>query len=192
MRIIGGEHGGRRIEVPGGRSTRPMLDRVREAVFSTVAPWIPGARVLDLFAGSGSLGLEALSRGAAHARFVERDARALALLRANAASLALLERCEALQGDALSPATWGAEPLDLVFLDPPYALLEEPGGLRLVLDTLAALVEGRLAPDGVVVLHVPRHRLSEQAFGAELVVRERAYGTSSIWYAGPAGAEEAT
>ena len=190
MRIIGGEHGGRRIVAPRGRSTRPMLDRVREAVFSTVAPWVPGGRVLDLFAGSGSLGLEALSRGAAHARFVEHDPRALVLLRANAASLALEERSETLQGDALSPATWGAGPLDLVFLDPPYALLEEPGGQQRVRATLVALVESRLAPDGVMVLHVPRHRLGEQAFGPELVVRERSYGTSSIWYVGPASAEE--
>lgn len=190
MRIIGGEHRGRRIEAPPGLATRPMLDRVREAVFSTVAPWLAEARVLDLFAGSGSLGLEALSRGAARTRFVESDARALALLRANVRALGLEEVSETLQGDALSPASWGEGPFDLVFLDPPYALAVEPGGRRLVLSMLETLVEHTLAIDGVAVLHVPRDLLPESAFAPTLVARRRVYGSNAIWYLGSARAED--
>ena len=86
MRIVAGRFGGRRLQAPPGRGTRPTSDRVREALFSTLGP-LGGALVLDLFAGSGALGLEALSRGAAHADLVERDARAAAVARANAEAL---------------------------------------------------------------------------------------------------------
>jgi 16S rRNA (guanine966-N2)-methyltransferase len=106
MRIIAGEFRGRRIEAPPGEGTRPMLDRVREALFSTVQDWIDGARVLDLFAGSGSLGLEALSRGAEHARFVERSTPALAILRGNVQVLGVEDRARIVRGNALQPATW--------------------------------------------------------------------------------------
>lgn len=190
MRIIGGTHGGRRIAAPPGRATRPMLERVREAVFSTLAPWLEGALVLDLFAGSGSLGLEALSRGARSARFVERDARTLALLAENARALGLEERAAAVRGDALAPESWGEEPLDVVFLDPPYALAIDPAGRRAVLRALEALVEGRMAADGVAVLHVPRGHLDAHAFAPSLVVRRRDYGTNAIWYVGSSRAEE--
>src|SRR5690606_13703278 len=87
VRIIAGIHLGRRIAAPPGRGTRPMLDRMPEALFSTLAPWLPDAVVLDLFAGSGSLGLEALSRGARSARLVERDAAAARVLADNVALL---------------------------------------------------------------------------------------------------------
>src|SRR4051794_29663322 len=88
MRIVAGRFGGRRLQAPPGRSTRPTSDRVREALFSILGP-LDGARVLDLFAGSGALGLEALSRGADHADLVERDSRAAAVARLNAEALAL-------------------------------------------------------------------------------------------------------
>src|SRR5215218_2705118 len=104
MRIVAGEWGGRRIQAPPGRGTRPTTDRVREAWMSTVAPHLPGARVLDLFAGSGALGLEALSRGAASATFVEQDAKALASLRANLDALGAGEAAAVVKGDALKYA----------------------------------------------------------------------------------------
>ena len=89
MRVSGGALGGRRIEVPGGDRVRPTQDMVRQALFSSLAALVPECRFLDLFAGSGAVGLEAWSRGAAHVTWVERDPRTLAVLRGNVASLAL-------------------------------------------------------------------------------------------------------
>src|SRR5438445_6041525 len=123
MRVIAGRLGGRRLKAPRGRATRPTSDRVREAIFAMLAD-VEGARVLDLFAGTGALGIEALSRGAAHAVFVERDARALAALRENLAALELgpdaaeVRRVEALA--ALRSARSAKETYDLLFIDPPY------------------------------------------------------------------------
>jgi 16S rRNA (guanine966-N2)-methyltransferase len=125
MRIVAGTLGGRRIAAPPGNDTRPTSDRVREALFSALGP-IDGARVLDLFAGSGALALEAISRGAAHAVLVEKDARAAAVIERNLEALeidagrAALRRRDALR--ALRDAREAGESYDLVFLDPPYRL----------------------------------------------------------------------
>lgn len=122
MRIVAGKWGGRTIQAPPGRGTRPTTDRVREAWMSTVAPHLPGARVLDLFAGSGALGLEALSRGASHATFVEQDAKALAALRANVQALGASDEVSVFRTDAVRYAReLGAETFDVAFADPPYA-----------------------------------------------------------------------
>ena len=122
LRIVAGTRGGRRIETPAGRSTRPTTDRVREALFSILGPAvIEGARVLDLFAGSGALGIEALSRGAAEATFVERDARAAATIRRNLASLGLAEahvHCREVTAWLQSAE---GRLYDVVFADPPYS-----------------------------------------------------------------------
>lgn len=120
MRIIAGKWRGRPLEAPPGQATRPTSDRVREALFSMLASRLgtfEGLRVADLFAGSGALGLEALSRGAAHATFVESDAKAAATIRRNAERLGA--NFQLLSGSALSLAK--SEPFDLIFADPPYA-----------------------------------------------------------------------
>jgi len=123
MRVIAGRFGGRRLRSPGGRRTRPTAERVREALFSVLGP-LEGVRVLDLFAGSGALGIEALSRGAARAVFVERSAAALPALEGNLEALdlgrdrAIVRRSEAMR--ALRSARERRETYDLVFLDPPY------------------------------------------------------------------------
>lgn len=121
VRIVAGEWGGRRIEAPRGSQTRPTTDRTREAWMSSVAPRLPDARVLDLFAGSGALGLEALSRGSSHATFVENDATALRALRANLEALDGMQRATIVRADALKFVS-GLEPgaFDVAFADPPY------------------------------------------------------------------------
>ncbi|MDQ3556206.1 MAG: 16S rRNA (guanine(966)-N(2))-methyltransferase RsmD, partial [Gemmatimonadota bacterium] len=120
MRIVAGRWGGRRIGAPPGRATRPTTDRVREAWMSAVAGDLPGARVADLFAGSGALGLEALSRGAAHAVFVERAAPALRTLHANVATLEAGDRATVVRGDVLRFLDDVDPEWDLAFADPPY------------------------------------------------------------------------
>jgi len=195
MRIISGELRGRRVEAPPGRGTRPMLDRVREAMFSTLGPGIDGALALDLFAGSGSLGLEAISRGATLARFVEHDARVASLLARNAEELGVDGRADVRQGDALSSACWEApegEPdrwADVIFLDPPYPWLsdERRGPLFAAVPELATTV---LRPGGLLVFHTPRRGTEERDFPGHLEPDQRIYGGSALWYLrGPAQEE---
>ena len=122
MRIIAGEWRGRRLAFPPGMATRPTGDRVRETLFAMLASRLgsfDGLRVADLFAGSGALGFEALSRGAASATFVESDRAATTAIRANAAALGARERMQVIGGSAL--ALPRGEPFDLIFADPPYA-----------------------------------------------------------------------
>lgn len=121
MRIVAGEWRGRTIAAPRGRETRPTTDRVREAWMSIVASELPGARVLDLFAGSGALGLEALSRGAARAVFVEQAPSVLRVLRANIETLGAAPRSEVVRAEAVRyAASLSSDPFDVAFADPPY------------------------------------------------------------------------
>jgi len=119
VRIVAGVYGGRRLGAPAGRSTRPTSDRVREALFSILAGAVEGARVLDLFAGSGALGIEALSRGAASATFVDSDARAVAAVRANLAALGA--EATVTRRDVFAWLGAAAGTYDIVFADPPYS-----------------------------------------------------------------------
>ena len=142
MRIVGGAWGGRRLQAPPGDATRPTSDRVREALFSILGERVAGARVLDLFAGSGALGLEALSRGAAAATFVDSAAAPLKALNANLEALggeAEVRRPDALR--FLGSARSQARVYDLVFLDPPYRLANRLGG-RLSEDLPHVLTDG--------------------------------------------------
>src|SRR5882672_3966073 len=160
-----------------------MLDRVREALFSALGEQLEGARVLDLFAGSGSLGLEALSRGAAGARLVERDANVVRVLRANVAELKLEDRAQIVAADALAPASWGAgERYDIVFFDPPYPLLDDAKAAPRVFDALRQLMGEHIAPAATVMFHAPRGRLHELQFGPGIAAKLREYGTNALWY----------
>lgn len=162
MRIVAGRHKGRRIAGPeDSATTRPITDRVKTALFDrlTAAGRVDGAVVLELFSGTGSIGLEALSRGAAHVVFVERDRSALRRLRENLNLLGEADRSHVLKVDALSAgliAAVGGRRFDLIFLDPPYRLLREPRGR----DRLWAQV-GRLhalaAPEAELILRAEKH-----------------------------------
>ena len=125
MRVVAGECRGRRLAAPAGRRTRPTADRVREALFSILGP-VDGLRVLDLFAGSGALGIEALSRGAAAAAFLDSDPRAVAAIRRNLASIGVSAPVHRRDALAFLRATGGR--YDLVFLDPPYSSARSMAG----------------------------------------------------------------
>jgi 16S rRNA (guanine966-N2)-methyltransferase len=159
MRVVAGELGGRRIVAPEGRDTRPTTDRVREAIFNALgsAGLVEGALVADLFAGSGAIGLEALSRGAERCTFVERDRAALRALEENVESLGVEDRCRIVRGDALSLA--GSIDADIVLADPPYGYDRWEDLLAAVrADLVVAESGGALAPvDGWQVTREKRY-----------------------------------
>ena len=174
-RIIGGVAGGRRLVMPKGRGTRPTSDRVREGLFSTLGGDLSGLSMLDLYAGSGAVGLEAASRGAAPVVLVERDAHALAALRANVRDLALPDvvvRAESVRRYLTEPP---AHPFDVVFLDPPYS---DP--VAEVLDLL--FTGGWLAPDSVVVVERATRDGAPDWPPGGATDRSRRYGDSTLWY----------
>ncbi|MBL8857617.1 MAG: 16S rRNA (guanine(966)-N(2))-methyltransferase RsmD [Planctomycetes bacterium] len=187
MRIIAGELRGRRIAAPEGEGTRPMLDRVREAVFSTLGEHVEDAVVLDLFAGSGALGLESASRGARSVRCIERAKKALDALKLNVTELGVQDRVRVVRGDALAPRSWhdvelGDVRYSLVFLDPPYPMIEDPVERTAVLGAIRKLFEAVLSPNAIVVLHVAARAGEMLRFGPGLEHEMRVYGTSAIVY----------
>jgi 16S rRNA (guanine966-N2)-methyltransferase len=177
MRVIAGRWGGRRLQAPAGDATRPTSDRVREALFSVLGDRVDGARVLDLFAGSGALGIEALSRGAAEATFVDSAPAAIRSLKANLDALgadAEIRRTDARR--FLGAASVAARYYDLVFLDPPYRLAGRLGG------ELAAVLPAVLAPDAAVVTESDRRAPLELELP---LIDERRYGDTLIRIHGP-------
>jgi 16S rRNA (guanine966-N2)-methyltransferase len=179
MRVIAGRFGGRRLKAPRGRSTRPTSERVREALFGMLGE-LEGARALDLFAGSGALGIEALSRGARRVVFVERDRAAIASLSENLASLGIeqgageVRRAEALA--ALRSARSAKETYDLLFIDPPYGTTRRPGS-DLWERELADLLMPLLAPAARIVVESDRRAPLTLPIEVE---RQRRYGDTSI------------
>ena len=182
-RIIGGHAGGRRLQTPKGDLTRPTADRVREALFSALESTLgslSGLRFLDLYAGSGAVGLEAWSRGAAAVTLVERDRRTAATVRANAAAVG----CRAARVVTASVRTVLTEtavdaPYDVAFSDPPYATTNE----RVLCDLDALVARGWLAPGAVVVVERPT-RAGSLAWPAGLAEdRVRSYGETTLWSA---------
>lgn len=174
MRVIAGEFKGRRLAAPAWPGLRPTSDKLRETLFNVLAPRIASARVVDGFAGTGAVGIEALSRGAAHVTFVERDPRALRLIREN------LDRCAVdpkryaiIRADFMSPRAWGSGvAADLVLLDPPYDLQQDAA----VLVSAAAV----LAPRGLVVLEHARRLAAPERAGGLHRVRLLVSGDSAL------------
>ncbi len=153
MRIIAGTAKGMKLAAPPGQGTRPVLDRVKESWFSSLGELVAGARVLDLYCGVGSLGLEALSRGADSCVFVEFDPECVKLLEAHVAKTRLAERAEVRRADAdaaLDDLSRSGDRFDLIFLDPPFRIAREDvfAGSSATLERAAGL----LAPDGVAML----------------------------------------
>ena len=188
-RVVAGSRGGRRLKTPSGDATRPTTDRVREALFSALASWagtaagppdqaLAGLAFLDLYAGSGAVGLEAASRGAAPVLLVESDGRTAALARRNVATLGLPMTVRALGVEAVARTT-AEQRHDVVFADPPYALATER------LDAVVAdlVAHGWVAPDGLLVLE--RSSRSDPPRWPTAVVDtwDRTYGETVLHFA---------
>jgi 16S rRNA (guanine966-N2)-methyltransferase len=168
MRIVAGQFKGRRLRMPRGAPTRPTADRVREALFSMLGD-VTGARVLDLYAGSGALGIEALSRGAATAVFVERDPRAAAAIQANLDAVGA--EADVSRVDALDFLKRPMSPFDLVFCDPPY-----DSGPRIA-GPLAERLPALLSDNARIVTESDKRNPLELPFP---LIRERTYGDTRI------------
>lgn len=176
MRIIAGTLKGRRLAVPAWQGLRPTSDKLRETLFNVLAPRVSGARVLDLFAGTGALGLEAISRGAAFAVFVEHDRRAQALIAGNIERCGVEERCAIIRASAargleMLRSRPDFAPFDIVLLDPPYEWMP---------DSALSDVDAMLAEQGVVVLERARRTLAPEHAGRLIKQRDLTSGDSAL------------
>jgi 16S rRNA (guanine(966)-N(2))-methyltransferase RsmD len=185
MRILAGDSRGRRFKsVPKSLPVKPISSRIKKSVFDILRPWLGGARFLDLYAGTGSVGLEALSRGADSAFFVDRDKRCLAVIDENLKALGLAGKGRTAYGDILQDLSWvpfraGVSEFDLVFLGPPYRT-EENAPLAYSTPSLARVIEAGLAAPNALVL-VQHHIKEEVAVpaGWERYRREK-YGDTFV------------
>jgi 16S rRNA (guanine966-N2)-methyltransferase len=180
-RIIAGAHGGRRLAAPAGALTRPTSDRVREAFFSALDSMtdLPGARFADLFAGSGAIGLEALSRGASYALLVESDGRAARTIRDNIVALRVGSVARLVTGKVAQVLAAPPEggPYDVVFADPPYSVDDA----EMAAVQRALLANGWLAPDAVLVVERSTRTPLTWVDGVT-ADRSRRYGETTLWY----------
>jgi 16S rRNA (guanine966-N2)-methyltransferase len=183
MRVIAGSHRGRRLSAPQGTSLRPTSDKVREALFSILGPRISGSRFLDLYAGTGAVGIEALSRGATVVTFVESDPKAMQVMRKNLTACGMLEQAELRKEPTetfLRQWQWQNAPYDVVFADPPYADAE---AVKLV---LASWTIGLLAPDAVMVIEQDARAELPAATDQARFTRRYRYGDTALFLYGPA------
>ena len=178
MRIIAGHHRGRKILPPKGQATRPITDRAKQSLFDILTPLLPNALVYDCFAGTGSLGLESLSRGCDSVTFFESDRSALSLLHANIAVLRLADRSRVIPTDLFQ---WFASahppaPADIIFLDPPYRFLNQrPADLLTLAKHISQL---HLAPTGLLIFrHHTSHALPLPSL---LLTDSRSYGSMTL------------
>ena len=180
-RIIGGTAGGRRLETPRGHTTRPTSDRVREALFSAIESRtgsLDGLRFLDLYAGSGAVGLEAWSRGAGVVTMVEHDRRTAALISRNAAALGFSKARVVASSVATFLASPPAAPYDIVFSDPPYPMSDEDVDADLV----ALVAHGWLVPGALVVVERAAKRTVLTWPPGTEEDRTKRYGETALWY----------
>lgn len=177
LRVIGGEAKGRKLNILKGKAVRPTADRVKEALFNILRGKIIGAEVLDLFAGVGSLGIEALSRGAKRAVFVDKRAAGAGIIRKNLARLHFHDRAEVYQKEVSPTVRWLAQrgrEFNLVFIDPPY-------GSDLAEKTLRNLTESSIVEEeGIVVVEHHRKGIMPGEVGGLKLIRDERYGDTSL------------
>lgn len=185
MRVVAGKFGGRRLRAPSGKGTRPTVERVREALFSILGSSVVGARVLDCYAGSGSLGIEAISRGAAYAVFVDKGRPAVATIQENLRALGICnpEAARIIPRDVEGaiPMLRDLAPFDLVLVDPPFAAVRD----QTALTALGAVVRaGVLAQQALVVVEVPSDQPDATVDGLALG-DARSYGDTRLLFLRP-------
>jgi 16S rRNA (guanine966-N2)-methyltransferase len=168
MRIVAGELKGRRLKSPKWEGLRPTSDKLRETLFNVIAGQVTGARVLDLYAGTGAIGIEALSRGASHVTFVDNDARALKLIEENLRHCGIADRYAIIR----TPQSLPAESFELAVLDPPY---DEPDLMASI-----AAAEPLMAPGGLLVLEHARRRQVPEHVGRLVKTRDLMSGDSAL------------
>ena len=177
MRVVAGSARGRKLKAPRGMETRPTADRVKESIFNVLSSRLIATRVLDLFAGTGSLGIEALSRGADHAVFVEDNPRVIQIIRENVEAAGFVEKATVLRREAIGAIAEfqrSGEKFDLAFADPPY----QKGWVSRVMQAMAA--GPILAPGGVLVLEHTRREPAPQLVGALVLSRQLTYGDTVV------------
>jgi 16S rRNA (guanine966-N2)-methyltransferase len=189
LQIQGGRLGGRKILGPLGRTTRPMTGLAKKSLFSTLRPWLDGAVVLDLYCGTGTLGIEAISEGAAHVCFCEMDASALSRLKKNLAACEIEKRAEIWAGAIEARLAQGLagldRPVDVAFLDPPFPAVRQWDFDRLERVVFAPLAES-LEPQGLVVLRTPADIDPPATLGPLSRAREKSFGQMVVhFYAHP-------
>ncbi len=176
MRIITGKFKGRKLYTPKDRHVRPTSDRVKEAIFSMLGDTITDNRVLDLFAGTGSLGLESLSRGASHCVFVDNNRDSIQLIKDNINHLGASKESTVISGDYRIALNQVKDPFDLIFIDPPYHV-EEIEDILLTIDK-----KGLLEEDGAIVVERDhRHTLPDEV-GSFRTTKSKKYGTTHITF----------
>jgi len=184
VRVTSGEVRGFKLEVPRRAAVRPPLEMLREAVFNIIGQDLEGWRVVDLFAGSGIMGIEALSRGARAAVFVEKDRAASAVITRNLEKTGFLDRADIITGNAFTAARRleGKGPIDAVFIDPPFAMMREAKWRGRLSGLVAELFEsGELDRDALVILRAPERTRLDAPEGL-LILRERKYGHSRLFF----------
>ena len=182
MRVIAGSHRGRRLSGPRGISLRPTSDKVKEALFSILGARIPGCRFLDLYAGTGAIGIEALSRGARLVTFVESDPKAMHLIRKNLVACGMLDRADLRVGSVhtfLRQREHRNDPYHVVFADPPYA---DQTALALVLESWEV---GVVADGGVMVIEQDARALPPAGTERVQLLRRYEYGDTALLRYGP-------
>jgi len=186
MRVIAGTHRGRRLSGPRGIALRPTSDKVREALFSILGTQVSGSRFLDLYAGTGAVGIEALSRGAASVTFVESDPKAVQLLQKNLQTCQLVNRAQVCVGQTaifLKRKDWWGGPYDVLFADPPYASPDE-------LETLIhAWRPGLLSEHATVIIEQDSRTTLPSSIDHGTLVRRYVYGDTALYLYGLSASE---
>jgi len=173
VRIVSGRFGGRKIETPDGKKTHPMAERVKNALFNSIGEEIAGARVLDAFAGSGAVGIEAISRGASHATFIEKDRIAQKIIVGNITTLGIENETKVISASVAAwVSTYNGELFDIIFVDPPYHDTQFSTVMQLT---------GLLKPGALMVLSRPGRSESPTKPGV-VVVDNRSYGDAALTY----------
>lgn len=172
MRVTTGLARGRNLEAPQGLDTRPSSDMTKQAVFNIIQNYVEGSCFLDLFAGSGQMGIEALSRGAKNAIFIDSSSKAVEIVKANLKHCGLMEQARVALMDAKSFLQNGSQLFDIVFLDPPYQ--------QNIIDAILPLAVERMAPGGIIICETERNEQLPQGAGSFTETKTYLYGKAKI------------